>query len=86
MTTPTPLDPQLLHHFCDPEQFQFRTTADLEDLTEIVGQARAMDALRFGARIRHEGYNLFVLGPPGMGKRSAVRQFLERKASEELQP
>ncbi len=86
MATLTPLDPQLLHRSCEPAQFQFQTTADLEDLAEIVGQARAMDALRFGATIRHEGYNLFVLGPSGMGKRSAVGQFLEKKASEERQP
>ena len=38
---------------------------------------RAMDAVRFGAGIRHEGYNLFVLGPAGIGKRSMVRQLLE---------
>ena len=86
MTTPPPLVPQQLHHPCDPEQFRFHTTADLEDLTEIIGQARAMDAVRFGAGIRHEGYNLFVLGPSGMGKRSLVRQLLEKKASDEHEP
>lgn len=83
MTGPPPLDPQLLYHACDPEQLGFETTSDLEDLTEIIGQARAMDAVHFGASIRHEGYNLFVLGPSGMGKRSAVQQFLEKKASSE---
>jgi predicted ATP-dependent protease len=86
MTSFLPLDPQLLHHRCAPEQFKFETTAELEDLTEIIGQVRAMDALRFGAGIRHEGYNLFVLGPAGIGKRSAVRQFLEKKASKEHEP
>lgn len=86
MTTPAPLSPQQLYQACDPEQFGFLTTADLEDLTEIVGQARAMDAVRFGAAIRHRGYNLFVLGPSGIGKRSMVRQFLESKAGEEHEP
>jgi lon-related putative ATP-dependent protease len=81
-----PLDPKLLYRPCDPEQFGFETTADLADLAEIIGQARAMDALRFGVSIRHEGYNLFVLGPPGLGKRSAVRQFLEKKAHETPEP
>lgn len=83
MTTPLPLQPQQLHHPCDPGQFVFQTTSDLEDLIEIIGQMRAMDAVRFGAGIRHEGYNLFVLGPSGMGKRSMVRQFLEKKAADE---
>ncbi|MGB7543246.1 MAG: AAA family ATPase, partial [Burkholderiales bacterium] len=86
MTIPLPLQPQQLHHPCDPEQFGFQTTADLDDLTEIIGQMRAMDAVRFGAGIRHEGYNLFVLGPPGIGKRSMVRQFLKKKAGDERQP
>jgi len=80
------LDPSQLSNFCDPEQFAFQTTADLEDLTEIIGQVRAMDAVRFGSGIRHEGYNLFVLGPSGMGKRSLVRHLLEEKANRENKP
>ncbi|MDH4235232.1 MAG: AAA family ATPase, partial [Gallionella sp.] len=86
MTTLYPLEPSQLHHSCDPGQFGFQTTADLEDLSEIIGQMRAMDAVRFGAGIRHDGYNLFVLGPTGMGKRSMVRQFLEQKAEAEQGP
>ena len=86
MTTHLPLQAQQLHHPCNPEQFGFQTTADLQDLTEIIGQMRAMDAVRFGAGMRHEGYNLFVLGPSGMGKRSMVRQFLEQKAADEHEP
>ncbi len=81
-----PLEPQQLQHRCDPGQFGFQTTADLEDLTEIIGQMRAMDAVRFGAGIRHEGYNLYVLGPSGIGKSSMVRQFLEKKAKGEHEP
>ena len=86
MTIPLPLQPQQLHHPCDPTQFGFQTTAELQDLTEIIGQMRAMDAVRFGAGIRHEGYNLFVLGPTGIGKRSMVLQFLEKKAKDEHEP
>ena len=81
-----PLKPQQLNHPCDPGQFGFQTTADLEDISEIIGQMRAMDAVHFGAGIRHDGYNLFVLGPAGIGKRSMVRQFLEKKAKDEREP
>jgi predicted ATP-dependent protease len=83
MNLPFPLQAQQLYQACDHEQFRFQTTADLEDLTEIIGQMRAMDAIRFGTGIRHDGYNLFVLGPSGIGKNSMVRQFLEKKAGEE---
>ena len=86
MTIPTPLQAQQLHHPCDPEQFKFQTTAELDDLTEIIGQMRAMDAVRFGAGMRREGYNLFVLGPSGIGKRSMVRQLHEKRAEDEHEP
>ncbi|MER0169404.1 MAG: ATP-binding protein [Nitrosomonas sp.] len=86
MTANIPLQPQRLRHACDPGQFTFQTTADIPDLTEIIGQARAMDAVRFGSDIRREGYNLFVLGSPGMGRHTLVQQFLDSKASEEAEP
>jgi lon-related putative ATP-dependent protease len=86
MPTLPPLQPNQLYQPCDPEQFGFQTTAELEDLAEIIGQMRAMDAVRFGAGIRREGYNLFVLGPAGMGKRSMVRQVLEQRARDEQHP
>src|SRR5574340_736470 len=86
MKLPLPLQPQQLHHPCDAGQFGFQTTADLEDLTEIIGQMRAMDAIRFVTGIRHDGYNLFVLGPSGIGKNSIVRHFLEKKAEGEHKP
>ena len=53
-----PLKPQQLYQACDHAQFRFQTTADLEDMTEIIGQMRAMDAIRFGTGIHHNGYNL----------------------------
>ncbi|MDO9165950.1 MAG: AAA family ATPase [Rhodoferax sp.] len=83
LLTLPPLAPQQLHHTCDPEQFGFETTAELEGLTELIGQLRAMDAVRFGAGIRHDGYNVYVLGPSGMGKRSMVSQFLAKRAVNE---
>lgn len=86
MTVNIPLQPQRLRHACDPGQFTFQTTADLPDLTDIIGQARAMDAVRFDSDIRREGYNLFVLGSPGMGRHTLVQQFLDSKASKEAEP
>ncbi len=85
MTAPAllPLTPLQLRQACDPEQFGFQTTAELEGLTELIGQMRAVDSLRFGTGIHHEGYNVFVLGPSGMGKRTMVGQFLTKKAGAE---
>jgi lon-related putative ATP-dependent protease len=86
MKTPKPLAAKTLAHNCDPKQFKFKTTAELEDLTEIIGQARAVKAVHFGIGIRHEGYNLYVMGPPGIGKHTMVGQYLKQTASSQPQP
>ncbi|MFW6154263.1 MAG: Lon protease family protein, partial [Planctomycetota bacterium] len=52
----------------------------------IVGQPRAIEAVRFGIDIDQHGYNVFALGPPGVGKLSLVRQFLETRAAGEPRP
>jgi lon-related putative ATP-dependent protease len=76
-----PLAPALLYNPCDPALLSFKTTAELEDLSEIVGQARAMEAIRFGVAVHHDGYNVFVLGPAGAGHYSLVRKELESAAA-----
>ena len=80
------LDTKILYQCCDPEQFTFETTADLKDLTGIIGQTRAMEAVHFGVGIEQDGYNIFALGPVGTGKRSIVRQSFERRAASEPVP
>ena len=81
-----PLTPEALCRHCDPAQFAFQTTDELADLTEVLGQARAVEALKFGIGIRRPGYNLFVLGAPGTGRHSLVRQYLSRCAAAEAVP
>ncbi len=79
MNDTTRLPPSRLYQRCDPAQFSFATTSELDDLTEILGQERARNAIEFGLGIRREGYNLFVLGPAGAGKQTLVRQLLARE-------
>jgi len=81
-----PLTPQHLYRRCTPDQFSFTTTADLETLEGLIGQTRAVAAVQFGIGIRQEGYNLYVLGPHGTGKHTAMRQFLEQKSATEPPP
>jgi len=83
MTIVQPLEARQLRQTCDPAQFDFETTAELEDLSEIVGQERAVDAILFGIGIQREGYNLFALGPSGTGKRTTIRQFLDQRGAAE---
>jgi lon-related putative ATP-dependent protease len=81
MDNATRLPPAQLYQHCDPSQFTFATTSELDDLAESLGQARARDAIEFGLGIRREGYNLFVLGPSGAGKQTLVRQSLAAHTS-----
>ncbi len=70
------LPPERLRRRCDPAQFEFRTTAELDAAPVILGQKRATDAINFGIGIRQQGYNLFVSGPPGVGRRTLVERLL----------
>jgi lon-related putative ATP-dependent protease len=76
----TPLSPDQLCARCRAEQFQFDTTDQLEDLDAVLGQARAIGAIEFGVGIRREGYNLFAMGPAGIGRHAIVRRHLEKQA------
>ena len=80
------LSPQVLYTHCDPGQFGFKTTEELAPLEETIGQVRAVAAVQFGVGIEHEGYNLFCLGPTGIGKHSFIRHFLEEKAAQQPTP
>ncbi len=86
MSPVNPLPDSELCHLCNPNQFAFETTAELEPRDEAIGQARAAEAVRFGIGIRREGFNLFAMGPAGAGKHTLVRAFLERQAAEEPVP
>ena len=76
MKTSSELEPGALYRRCDPQAFTFRTTAEVEDVTETVGQPRAVAAVEFAIGIASDGYNIFALGAPGTGKLTLVRQAL----------
>jgi lon-related putative ATP-dependent protease len=84
--TVTPLKAEELYQHTDPDQFQFEITTEVEELSEIIGQPRAFEAVRFGTGMQREGYNIFALGPPGTGKRTLVTQFFQERASLEPAP
>jgi lon-related putative ATP-dependent protease len=85
-SAPRTVQPEHLRWRCDPGQFEFQTTDDLPDLEGLLGQRRAQSAIEFGVAMRRDGYNLFVLGPPGSGKRTVIRSYLERHARAEAKP
>jgi len=70
------LRPEALCWRCDAEGFGFATTAELADLDDTLGQDRAVEAIRLGIRLRRPGFNLFLLGPGGVGKHAAIESHL----------
>jgi lon-related putative ATP-dependent protease len=62
---------------CDPSGFSFETTAEVEPYVGLIGQDRAIDALKFGLAISSPGFNIVVSGEPGTGRATAIRAYLE---------
>jgi lon-related putative ATP-dependent protease len=86
MDFPSPLPADKLYRAFDAATLPFETTIDLPDGLEIIGQERAVEAIRFGISIRHQGYNLFALGPNGTGRQTTVNRFLQQRAVGEVVP
>ncbi len=75
---PSPLEHEALYQVCAPQQLNFVTTEELEPLDQPLGQERAAEAIEFAVDIEQPGFNLFVVGEPGLGKQKLVRQILSR--------
>ncbi len=82
-----PLAATRLRRSCDPDGLPFETTAELPDDGRIVGQDRALEAVAFAIGTRRPGYNIYALGPEGIGKQTVIsQQFAERAAAEPTPP
>ena len=74
------LSADLLRPQCTAETLPFKTSAELEDLPDILGQDRAFKAIEFGINVDHRGFNLFVMGSSGLGKHGLIRKYLNKVA------
>jgi lon-related putative ATP-dependent protease len=80
------LKPEELRAVCDSAALPFRSTEELSPLEGMIGQERALTATTFGIGVRHQGYNLFVLGPPATGKTTTMRRLLTTAAHAQAVP
>lgn len=80
------LPPEALYRRCDAAQLGFDTTAELQPLAQLFGQPRAAGSVDFGIGIAREGYNVYVMGSPGAGKHTLVKQQLARKVEKRSPP
>ncbi|HOV92556.1 MAG TPA: ATP-binding protein [Candidatus Kapabacteria bacterium] len=71
------LETKELHWNCPTDIFKFKSTAEVEQLNQIVGQPRAIESIKIGASIGAKGYNIFVTGQAGTGRLSTVQNVLQ---------
>src|SRR5512145_797909 len=74
------LKPEELRLRVDPASLEAKTSGELRPNVGLIGQTRATRALRFGLDIADNGFNIYVAGPPGIGKMTAVQAFVEETA------
>ena len=80
------LSAERLRNVCEPSFIRCETTQELTPLQGIIGQERAVRALKFGLAIRERGFNIYVAGYPGTGRTTAVKNFVEEIALVEPVP
>ena len=71
---------------CDPAALGCRLSTDLPDLDAVIGQDRARLAVELGIDMTHPGYHLFVMGPPGSGKRALARLAIDARRARTPSP
>ncbi|MBK7140469.1 MAG: AAA family ATPase [bacterium] len=62
---------------------KLRSSDDIAPCETIIGQDRAIEAIKLGLKIRSKGYNVFVTGQSGTGRTSTIRHLLEQLVTEE---
>jgi len=75
------LKPEEIRWTCDPDIFKFASTDEIEPMDGILGQERALKALKLGVDLRSPGYNIYIAGLSGTGKASTVKKMLETISS-----
>ncbi len=75
------LSPDKLRRLCAPEKVNCKTSEELGPVEGIIGQDRALKALKFGIDMKGKGFNIYVGGLPGTGKRPATRNYLQTVAA-----
>jgi len=71
---------------CDPQMMDWKSSAEVGSKGTIIGQDRAVRAMRFGLDIQDKGFNIFVAGRPGTGRTTAIERFLDEIASTKPAP
>ena len=80
------VSPEALATRCDPDSLEFETTEEVAPLEGMIGQERALSALELALNMAEPGFNLFVAGPPGTGRNTALAAHIEQVAKRQAVP
>lgn len=75
-----------VYRICDLRSLKFKTTEDLTPCKDYIGQKRAVEAINFGLGMEFKGYNLYLSGPPGVGKTTTIETILSSVAKNKPSP
>jgi len=71
------LPPEKLRWKCTPAMIGVNNTEEAEPAGEIIGQDRAIRAVRIGLEMQQHGYNIFVTGGWGTGRTTMIQRLLK---------
>lgn len=86
MKKPKELKYTQLTNDCSLNMFKFKTTNELETYGGIIGQERALTAVKTAMQIKQRGFNLYVCGNVGMGKTAYVLSIVNKLANGQPAP
>lgn len=75
-----------LHHICDENIFQFKSTEEVQPLEGMIGQERAVRAMAFGLANDKFGYNIYMSGVFGSGKLTYAQDVVHKIAATAAPP
>ncbi len=81
-----PLPADRLYRPADLSKLSFASTEEIEPIDGMVGQQRALDAIRFGTQIAKPGFNLFATGPIEARMKPAVEAVLREVSRDRPSP
>jgi len=70
---------------CDLSNLKIKTTDDLKPSKKILGQERALKAIKLALEMEYLGYNLFVTGKAGTGRSTTIKMLLEGRNREDVE-
>lgn len=75
-----------LKNECEIEDFKFKKTTELEPFNGIIGQERAMNAIKTAMQIPQKGFNLYLCGSIGIGKTAYALSVVNNLAKDQPVP